>query len=118
MQRMLRLQARLEELAKTANYDANKLAQLCGISTRQLQRHFRRRFQDSPQNWLDDRKMSLAKSLLLSGDSVKQVAIDLGFKHSSHFCRQFKCRNKMTPSEFTLSQIVECRSGITNGANV
>jgi len=116
MERMLRLQARLEELAETANYDANKLAQLCGVSTRQLQRHFRRRFQDSPQNWLDDRKMSVAKTLLLSGDSVKQVAIALGFKHSSNFCRRFKCRINMTPSEFAFSQITRCRSEVTNVA--
>ena len=117
MGRMFWLQVRLEELAQAAHYEANTLAQLCGISTRQLQRHFRQCFHDSPQSWLDDRKMLIAKKLLLSGDSVKKVAIDLGFKHTSHFCRQFKCRNHMTPSEFAGSQIRECRPHITDVAH-
>jgi AraC-like DNA-binding protein len=106
MERLLWLQGRLEEMAQTANYDANKLADLCGVSVRHLQRLFRKRFHCSPQNWLDDRRMIEAKKLLLSGESVKKVAIELGFKYASHFCRQFKCRNKMTPSQFILSQVI------------
>jgi AraC-like DNA-binding protein len=117
MERLFWVQGRLEELAQTANYDANKLARLCGISVRQLQRYFRRRFQHSPQNWLDDLRMLAAQKLLLSGDSVKKVAIELGFKHTSHFCRQFKYRNNMTPSEFTTLQVTKCRSRITNVAD-
>jgi AraC-like DNA-binding protein len=105
-----------EELAQAAHYDANKLAGLCGVSTRQLQRHFRCRFHCSPQNWLNYRRLLAAEGLLLSGDSVKKVAFDLGFKQPSHFCRQFKCRNKMTPSQFAMSHTTPCRSEITNVA--
>jgi AraC-like DNA-binding protein len=95
-------QGRLELLAETANYDANKLARLYGISTRQLQRIFRRWLERTPQSWLDDCRIAAAQKLLLSGASVKKVAIELGFKHTSHFCRHFKCRNNMTPSEFVI----------------
>ena len=102
MGRLLSIRGRLEEFARTANYDAKKLARLCGISSRQLQRDFRRWFQCSPQSWLDGRRMAAAQGLLLSGEAVKNVASDLGFRHTSHFCRQFKCRNNMTPSEFVL----------------
>jgi len=105
-----------EDLARIAHYDANELAKLCEISTRQLQRHFRRRFHSTPQNWLNERRLLAAQDLLLSGDSVKKVALDLGFKQSSHFCRQFKIRNKVTPSQFAHSQSAKCRLEITDVA--
>ena len=105
-----------EELAQSAHYNAHELAKLCGISTRQLQRHFRFRFRCSPQSWLNYRRLLAAEGLLRSGDSVKKVAFDLGFKQPSHFCRQFKTRNKMTPSQFAVTQNVKCRSEITDVA--
>jgi AraC-like DNA-binding protein len=38
--------------------------------------------------------------MLLSGLPVKTVAAELGFKQVSHFCRQFKSLNDVTPSQF------------------
>jgi AraC-like DNA-binding protein len=107
-----------EDLAPIAHYDVQELAKLCGISTRQLQRFFRRHFHCTPQHWLNERRLLAARNLLRTGDSVKKVALDLGYKQASHFCRQFKSRNKMTPSQFALSQNenVKCRSGITDVA--
>lgn len=114
MERLLLVKGRWETLAETAHYDANQLARLCGISTRQLQRHFRHEFRCSPQKWLNERRLEVAEVLLLSGEPVKKVALDLGFKQTSHFCRQFKNRNKLTPSQFAFSQITRCRPEITN----
>lgn len=114
MERLLLVSGRWEELGESVHYDANELAKLCGISTRQLQRHFRSNFHCSPQQWLNERRMAAAERLLLSGQSVKSVALDLGFKQPSHFCRQFKSRSKMTPSQFAISQIIERRCEITN----
>ena len=105
MARLRLLKGQWEELAKQARYDANELARLSGVSIRQLQRHFNRHFHCSPQSWLNERRLLVARALLLRGEQVKKVALDLGFKQTSHFCRQFKSRNKMTPSEFT-SQVV------------
>jgi AraC-like DNA-binding protein len=114
MGRLLLVTGKWEGLAETSHYNANQLARLCGVSTRHLQRHFRRNFHCSPQSWLNERRLLVAQDLLLSGESVKKVALDLGFKQPSHFCRQFKSRNKMTPSQFAFSQIVHCRSEITD----
>lgn len=105
-----------EELAQIARYDANELAKLCNVSARHLQRFFRRHFQRAPQHWLNERRLLAARSLLLTGDPVKKVALDLGFKQTSHFCREFKSRTHMTPSQFVLSKNGECRSGITDVA--
>lgn len=92
-----------EALAQKAHYNANELADLCGISPRQLQRHFRRKFHCSPKTWLNQRRFLLAQTLLLKGEPIKKVALDLGFKQTSHFCRRFKSHNNMTPSEFSCS---------------
>jgi AraC-like DNA-binding protein len=56
-----------------------------------------------------------ARSLLLTGDSVKKVALDLGFKQTSHFCRQFKFYNDLTPSEYVTGyrKWEKCRPQIT-----
>src|SRR5256885_12321421 len=87
-------------LAEAAHYDARQLAILCHLSIRHLQREFRRAILRSPQEWLNERRLLAARELLLSGESVKKVALDLGFKQPSHFCRQFKALYHMTPSEF------------------
>ena len=47
-----------------------------------------------------------ARQLLLSGQQVKAVAFELGFKQPSHFCRQFKSFNNLTPSQFASQERV------------
>ena len=91
---------RWEELAETAHFEARKLAKLCRLSRRQLEREFRRCLGRTPQAWLNERRLVTARQLLLSGLSIKAVAIELGFKQTSHFCRQFKLLNCVTPSQF------------------
>jgi AraC-like DNA-binding protein len=87
-------------LAVAAHYDSKELAKLCRFSPRQLQRKFNFLFGRSPQNWLNEQRIIAAQQLLLSGEPIKTVAFDLGFKRVSHFYRQFKCRSHMTPLEF------------------
>ena len=94
-----------EKLAVTARYDARELARLCALSTRQLQRYFSRTLKRSPQEWLNEQRIEAARRLLLSGGPVKRVAFELGFKQVSHFCRQFKFYNRMTPSQFVDSNL-------------
>ncbi len=90
----------VDHLAAAANFDARELAKLCRLSIRQLQRDFRQQKGRSPQDWLNERRLTEAQRLLQAGEPVKKVALDLGFKHSSHFCRQFKLRLHQTPTEF------------------
>jgi len=86
-----------------AQYNGRELARLCNLSFRQLRRVIRRELGCSPKTWLHQRRLLAARRSLLTGDSVKKVALDLGFKQTSHFCRQFKSFNHMTPSQFVLS---------------
>ena len=87
-------------LAAQAHFDAKELARLCKLSVRQLQRDFRRQKGCTPQNWLNKQRLMAAQRLLQSGEPVKNVAFNLGYKQSSHFCRQFKMYHNMTPAQF------------------
>src|SRR5262245_44018978 len=82
-----------EELAAVANYRVRKLAGLCGLSIRQLQRDFRRHLGTTAQAWLNERRLQLARARLLGGEPVKVVALDLGFKHVPNFCEWFKAES-------------------------
>jgi AraC-like DNA-binding protein len=93
-------------LAEESGYSARKLANLCHVSSRHLARQFNRYTGASPQQWLDDRRILLAKGLLLTGESVKTVAIELGYKHSSYFSRRFKQCEKVPPSHFLRKRLV------------
>ena len=54
----------------------------------------------SPKAWLNEQRMIAARNLLFEGHSVKMVGCQLGFKQTSHFCREFKRSYCMTPSQF------------------
>ena len=92
---------RWETLAKTANYKANELAVLCGVSLRTLQRHFSKNYQVKISEWLRAMRLRQAYSQLTSGLSVKEVAFDLGYKQLSHFSRDFKGYYGVNPSLLT-----------------
>ena len=112
-----------EKLAGIAQYDARELARLCSISLRQLERNFNRELDRSPHDWLNEKRIQAARQLLLSGGPVKRVAFELGYKQVSHFCRQFKAYNQITPSQFLHQNSVavslidnKCRSRIIVGS--
>jgi transcriptional regulator GlxA family with amidase domain len=84
-------------LGKKADYDARILAPLCGVSARHLQRYFKEKFQESPQEWLDKLRLKEAEGLLKSGISIKETAFLLRFKQVPHFSRQFKMFHGRTP---------------------
>jgi AraC-like DNA-binding protein len=88
------------EKASRAEYSAGELAKACSISASQLRRFFVRVLGKSPQLWIDELRISRAAVLLLSGDSIKEIANQLNFADSAHFCHQFKVRRHCTPSEF------------------
>ena len=92
---------RWSELAVVARYNARELARLRNISMRHLHRQCWQLFKLPPQKWLDRLRLEASRELLLSGQQIKRVSFELGFKRQSHFCRQFKDLYRMTPSEFS-----------------
>jgi len=70
-----------------------------------LERVFQRQLDCAPQRWLNEQRILAARQMLQDGNPVKKVAFDLGFKQSSHFCRQFKSFTGNTPSQFKNSNV-------------
>lgn len=78
------------ELAREANWRADKLANLCGVSVRTLERHFRQELGKSPKTWLSGQRQKQVIELLLDGSTVKETANCLDYKHPSHLTNEFK----------------------------
>jgi len=94
-------------LARKAGYRSRKLARLCQVSPRQLERYFRARYKRSPQEWLDEVRLHEAPDMLRKRKQVKEVAFELGFVHPSHFIRKFKQIYRCTPLKFSLADGAE-----------
>src|SRR5215471_5786071 len=94
---------RCEELAEAADYKVSRMAALCGLSIRQLQRDFQRYLGCAPGTWLSEQRLLAARERLLAGEPVKVVALDLGFKHVPNFCGWFKTESGVTAKQFVLT---------------
>lgn len=87
-----------ENFAETIRVQS--LATLAGMSVAQLERHFRRIFQLTPQQVLTKLRMEAAMRLLASDDSIASIGHACGFIDQSAFARQFKATVGMTPREY------------------
>ncbi|MEP7184500.1 MAG: AraC family transcriptional regulator [Rhodanobacter sp.] len=76
------------------------LAHMANLSVAQLERHFRRVFQLTPQQVLTKLRIDRAMHLLHGDDSVAAVGMDCGFIDQSAFSRQFKATLGMTPRDY------------------
>ena len=72
-----------EQVAKEAEFNPSKMASLCSISERQLQRIFKRHLRCTPSRWLRDLQCRLAKELISQGYSSKAAAAELKFASES-----------------------------------
>lgn len=88
------------ELAKQSGFKARVLARDLNISSWTLQRHTKKFFGQSPQKWLNEQRMTLAAEMLKDCDSIKWLAVELGYKNESHFSHQFRRRYNLSPLEF------------------
>jgi AraC family transcriptional regulator, glycine betaine-responsive activator len=74
------------------------LAQDVGMSTRQLERLFRRYLNRSPKRYYMELRLGKARNLLMQTDmSVIEVALACGFASPSHFSKCYRALYKTTP---------------------
>ncbi len=79
----------------------SSLAELCGISEVYLRRLFLAAFGVSPKEYIIQKRIEYARSLLLSGDfSVSEVALMTGYSEPCHFSREFKARTGVSPKAY------------------
>jgi len=77
----------LEKLARMAHFHPGELSVLWGVPPRRLHRQFIRVFGLSPSDWLNDQRKRSIGLLFAGGEPLKAIAAEVGFSHSSSFCR-------------------------------
>ena len=74
------------------------LAKNVGMSTRQLERLFRRYLDRSPKRYYMELRLQKARNLLMQTDmSVINVALACGFSSPSHFSKCYRTQYNTTP---------------------
>ena len=74
------------------------LAKDVGMSTRQLERLFRRYLNRSPKRYYMELRLQKARNLLMQTDmSVINVALACGFASPSHFSKCYRAQYSTTP---------------------
>jgi transcriptional regulator GlxA family with amidase domain len=76
--------------ASEANFDPVVFGDGLGIEQRTLERYFQKRFGCTPKQAMEKLRFEIALSLASEQKSTKEIALELGYKQESHFCRRFK----------------------------
>jgi AraC family transcriptional regulator len=77
-----------------------ELAGICGLSRSHFTRAFKDTFGKSPYRWLTEYRVAKAKELLLSNDTIHEVATRCGFADQSHMTRVFQGVTGQTPGKW------------------
>lgn len=82
-------------------WTTKKLAQACGLGTTQFTKHCKRLTNLSPTEYLNAKRLEIAKQLLLKTDqSVLQISLQCGFGSSQYFATLFRRQEKVSPREY------------------
>jgi transcriptional regulator GlxA family with amidase domain len=81
-------------------YSQGELASRVGLSSRQIERLFRRYLDVTPSQYALQHRLKRARQLLRNTSmGVLEVAVVLGFTTASHFTKSYKQHFQLTPSE-------------------
>lgn len=112
--------AEIEKRASEARFDVVVFGMNLGVSQRTLERHSRVRFSCTFKQAIEKVRMNFALKLANDCKTTKEIALCLGYKHESHFCRRFKCIAHCTFGEARarIKTGAPLEFFITNGGNV
>lgn len=79
------------------------IANVSGLSSYHLIRSFTQAYGQTPHAFQLDQRINRAKQLLKRGNTIVDVAQQLGFADQSHFQRHFKNRHAVTPKVYQRS---------------
>jgi transcriptional regulator GlxA family with amidase domain len=81
------------------------LAQSVNISTRQLERLFRRYLKTTPKSYYTQMRLEHARNLLLQSNmAITDIALVCGFGSSAHFSRRFRVQFNVSPLQLRSKQ--------------
>lgn len=79
----------------------DEISKMCGVSSSCFRRLFHEYSGKTPIEYRNGIKLDKAKSMLLgSNEAIANISDALGYESSSYFCRFFKKKIGMTPSEY------------------
>lgn len=91
----------IEAHISEVDFDVDAIAVLTGISRIHVNRKLKAEGSPSPSALIRERRMRMAKEMLLRGDkTMAQIAGECGFRSPSYFTTAFKDYTGLTPSEF------------------
>jgi AraC-like DNA-binding protein/mannose-6-phosphate isomerase-like protein (cupin superfamily) len=76
------------------------LARISGMTKFSLLRRFKARYQLSPHAYLINKRIHLARQLLLEGNTVASTAVTCGFFDQSHFVKTFRQYVGISPMDY------------------
>ena len=77
------------------------LAEKCGVSIQYFLRIFKEQFGKSPQIYIQEKRIDLAKVALTQTElTLQEIALDLGYCNASHLIRRFKQVTGLKPLEY------------------
>lgn len=82
-----------------------EIAENCGLSVSHFSRAFRRSTGLAPHRWLMQRRIEVAKDMMLADPMpLAQIAVACGFADQSHFTRTFASMIGLTPARWRTDQ--------------
>jgi AraC-like DNA-binding protein len=85
-------------MAQKCQYRRGPLAELLQVSSRTLDRYFKKHLSTTVGTWLRELRLTHAYDQIQAGQSLKEASFATGFKQASHFSRTFKSRFGILPS--------------------
>jgi AraC family transcriptional regulator, exoenzyme S synthesis regulatory protein ExsA len=83
----------------------DELAQKTNLSVSSFKREFKKIYDDSPANYIKNKRLERAAELLLVSDArITDVAFDCGFNDLANFTKSFHDKYSTSPSNFRLKQ--------------
>lgn len=74
-----------------SDISVESLASACNISVSALERRFRKHFDKTPRQYINEVRLDNARQMLLETDkAIGTIALETGFSDHSHFTREFR----------------------------
>ncbi len=91
----------MDENISDPDLSNDSIATRLGISEVYLRKLFNQYYQTTPRQYLLTQRMQKAMYLLINTTlSITDIAVECGFSNLYHFCRTFKHRTGLTPTEY------------------
>lgn len=92
-----------KEMQKKDNFTGgiSTMHKLACKSPEHLCREFKKHYNKTPTEFINDTKLNYAKNLLTySDEKIIEIAYSVGFQNLSHFCHEFKKKYSMSPTSY------------------